>query len=214
MLNEFQWKREKGSELLSEINDPLIQAHDHLITLPEKPGIYMWKLKPISDWRHQAWAEFLDSLDKRLFSPIAEEKPRKNAPFHSNRLLNLGWEIRGKPLPPTKRKMLDEQQGELDQKKQFFVSFLESLQDHIPALYVGQTNNLRMRTMEHLQGFEGFGKTINDHDELCFEDLDLFYCEIEDEVKDIFTDSSDSIRTTLEWVATMITIAGYTRRAG
>ena len=211
MLMNIQWESEDGARLILDLDDDLIAAEDALVQIPDKPGIYMWKLKPVSDWKTRPWSSFFDHLDKRLQAPIAE-----HGAYQKGRLNTLGWEIRGSAIPQSKREKLDEETENLHSKRDFFVSFLQSMNQHVPALYVGQAANLRTRTKQHLENNDhgGFGQEINNHAELDFKDLELFYCVLEEDFTRLFGDTDQVVRETLEWIATMVTLAGYTRRAG
>ena len=215
MSIRFSWKSEDGERLVSQLDDNLLGPEMLFLDIPDKQGIYMWKLKPIySGWNNDSWATFIDRLDNRLFAPIAEELPSKDQPTHRHRVFNLGLEIRGKKFPQSKRNRLDAEEDDLHQKKRFIGGFCESLNSHVPALYVGESGNLRNRIKDHLSGHTGFGKNIADHDELHFKDMNLFYLELGDQFENLFEDTVSDYRTTLEWIATMVTLSGYTKRAG
>jgi len=87
--------------------------------------------------------------------------------------------------------------------------YLRTLQERIPALYVGKARNLPTRVAQHLSGTTGFGSSINVDSRLQWSDLRLEFFRLGE------ADSvTDSTLEAFEQLMTILLIAPYTERAG
>lgn len=192
------WKTVPGADLID-----LVQSNEDLsAALPDLPGVYMWKrdLRPpksvIADpVKLIAWC---DRLSDTAIGQTGVQQLSHFLRIHS-------VELCGGALPSEKRKTL-ERLFASQQNRKWFASFLSSLGAETPALYVGEAESLAARIVDHLTGRSGFGSTIERHERLSWSDLSLRYYTLESSVK--------AQRTAIEYLASVVTVAGYTSRIG
>ena len=196
------WKSELGEDLVSELEI----TNNLKSILPNSPAIYLWKLRitptpaqsasPIS---YTSWLTDLCStpLGRVISKPLS----------HYLRLNDL--ELRGRGLP--------------DEKKAFFLDFLSTrparmwmtqflrgLNQHIPALYVGETDQLANRAKQHITGESDFGQQIIDTMNVTWQQLELYYAP----VKHPNEERATTARRSFEYITACLTIAGFTNRPG
>lgn len=106
----------------------------------------------------------------------------------------------------TLRSMCDD-----DAKRRRLIKYVESLAGMTPSLYVGETGNLRGRIGEHISGETDFGVRVNDSNTISWSDLDLHYYYLGEAKAETV---GKSARTTLETIATAMTISGWVSRRG
>ena len=205
----MKWANESGIHLLQALNGPGQSGLNGII--PATPGIYMWKLQVNTHEMQQCneWDSFIDLLKQRCNTILGEDIPNAG-----NWVTYKGTELRGKKLPESKEKTLRGLGNH--QQQQYTRRFLSTLDIHAPALYVGESSNLRTRVKEHLRGETGFAERLKDTGEIAFENLQFWYLEIEEEnFGRIFHDQDKTtIRKTFEYVTTMASIGAFTNRAG
>lgn len=88
--------------------------------------------------------------------------------------------------------------------------YLSELSAHLPALYVGETDNLQQRVKQHIAGDSQFGAQIAAMEELDWRMMSLFYVKVDNQNLDF----AAAARKSLEYVTTSLTIAGFTSRPG
>lgn len=175
--------------------------------VPETPGVYMWKISLRVPYYlqsdPQSFTAWLDRLCRMPNGAIGERRLG-----HS--ILLRGLEIRGGGLPSEKRNSL---LGFLTthQRRKWMVQLLEELSRSLPAIYVGETNDLAARAMQHMNGLSDFGAVVHESPDLDWADLDLHYLPIGSGENE---ERQAPFRKTLEYVFATLTIAGYTRRPG
>ena len=212
MTNEIRWKHHNARDLLLDVRNPIGEAIPLEGIIPTTPAIYIWKLRPYTLGMEQMlpWRSFLDHIDDRLTAPMTEKYSM------DKRMLFISEvELKGQKITDEKREQLEEMQNTVG-KQRYFKDFLKTLAPHSPSLYVGETENLRARTIQHLKSQSDFGRKIEEHKELTFEDLDFYYLAFGAEFESNFSEEKDRllVRQTLEWIATMISLAGFTSRPG
>jgi predicted GIY-YIG superfamily endonuclease len=196
------WQSESGTELLE-----LFDGGESLGTLlPKCPAVYMWKLSlsPTVLQRSDA-EEYTTWLDELCSLPLGRVLDTQIS--HFLRLSEV--EIRGRGLT--------------DEKKNFFRKFLAAgasrrwmteyiaeLSAHLPALYVGETENLQQRITQHIAGDSQFGLQVKSDAALSWRTMQLYYAEI------AHKDATFAIaaRRSLEYLTSSLTIAGFTTRPG
>jgi len=92
----------------------------------------------------------------------------------------------------------------------FLTVFLADLEARIPALYCGQTGQLSARIVNHLNSKTDFGSMVEHDTDLSWDDLYLEYRV----VGNASEDNEDRKRQALEYLATVMTISAFTKRAG
>jgi hypothetical protein len=171
------------------------------------PALYLWK----RNFRPQA----LDLADSVLFmawlrrvisAPVAELDGVRIAHFLTVRGISLSGE-----LTETKDGYLSTL-SKNEKGRKIIVEFLRDLAGQAPALYVGETDEVSRRLLEHLNGETLFGIQINESEHLSWSDLEFHYLELK--TKDPDSSKSKNYRTALEQIAANVTIAGLTKRAG
>ncbi|MBE1548132.1 hypothetical protein GGC64_002140 [Mycobacterium sp. OAS707] len=196
------WQSESGAELLDLYNG----AEPLSVLLPKSAAVYMWKLSLtpgiLQKTDPDEYTTWLDSLCSLPLGRIVDSQLS-----HYLRLSKV--EIRGRGLP--------------EQKKQFFRKFLSppsarkwmteyisELSGQLPALYVGETENLQQRVTQHLSGDSQFGAQVREIPELNWNMMRLYFVKIDN--KD--ADFAAVARRSLEYLTSTLTIAGFTTRPG
>jgi hypothetical protein len=194
-----EWIKVTGPELL----EGLERGFEGLV--PGRSGIYMWKLAVSSRLPFLSGRSMLDHIDSRCGSPMAKTEGHLGNFVEIQELT-----VAGKALPKSKRDLLQDRANPA--MMHWMNSFLGSLEDFTPSLYVGETGQLDTRVAQHLNLDTNFGKKVDQEPALSWVDLDFHYCELEDTFGE--GDVATQLRRSLEWVATMTSVSGYVERAG
>lgn len=88
--------------------------------------------------------------------------------------------------------------------------FLRGLNQHLPALYVGETQHLAVRVRQHIVGDSDFGGKVIENLNLSWQQLELYYASVEhpDETR------ATLARRSFEYLTSCVTLAGFTNRRG
>ena len=201
-IRDLSWKFIQGRELAerAERNDSVSDL------VPAKAGVYIWQrsLTPplgVMESRpaFSAWLKDLVSL------PAVRVQGKQIEHFLHLRDVQVGGLALSVDKLDTLSRLARNEAGRL-----FVVRFLETLSSHLPSLYVGQSDDLQRRVMEHVSGRTG----------LC-EKLKSVNLQIPDVVFRYFVvpeisqqEYAEPIRTLLEAIATGVTIAPMVNRVG
>lgn len=173
--------------------------------VPPRSAIYLWKmrLKPPS-YLLQDPGLFLQWLERAASTTFGELRDRPLCHY-----LHLGSiQLRGAGLPPDKRQTFSQFLAKSSKNRHWMTQFLSELGQHNPALYVGETGNLRTRTMQHLHYQTDFGAFV-EGSEFDWTDLELHFFDLGEP-----SSEEKAIRTALEYLSATLTIAGRTSRPG
>ena len=197
-LSAPEWIKVSGPELLEGLG----RGFDGLV--PDRSGIYMWKLAVSSRRPFQSANQMVDHIDSRCGSPMAKAKGHLGNFVEIPDLI-----VAGDPLPPPKRELLQRRGNRA--LRHWMNTFLASLEDFTPSLYVGETSQLDTRVARHLNLETKFGVKVDQEPALSWENLDFHYCEL-----DLLGEGEGAteLRRSLEWIATMASVSGYVERAG
>lgn len=171
--------------------------------LSNSAAIYMWKRNLAPPWLAQhSRQEMYDWCKKLVETPSGVIEGAQI----SHSLKSLGFELVGKL--DAKKDSLNEFLSTPEHRKWAF-KFLQDLEPHTPPIYVGQTQNLEKRVRSHMSGVDGFGKKISEHSNLSWDDLHLRYCIVTGKVE-----VTKKYIEAMEYITQVLTISGYTTRAG
>lgn len=186
----------------------MLQNGESLVwALPETPGVYMWKLSLQVPYHMQADPEsFAAWLDRLCRVPSGAYGEKRLG--HS--LLLKGLELRGAGLPAEKLNVFLGFLGARSRRK-WMTQFLQELSGSLPALYVGETDNIATRATQHMTGQSDFGGLIQETEELEWADLELHYLKIGTGAAE---QRQVPFRQSIEYLCATLTVAGYTRRPG
>lgn len=173
--------------------------------VPPTPAIYMWRrnLRPPAA-AAQSSAVFVDWVTKALSVPVAAVLDKELSHFLVVERLRIG----GSGLNQEKQATL-EVLSRAPRGRAFVLKYLRTLVDVLPAIYVGETDNLTTRTRAHLGGETELLGGLEDLG-LTFQDVDLHYFTM----RDGSTDNNKALRTLLEMVSTRLTVSACVRRIG
>lgn len=193
-------------------SDELLDANDSTVAmqqlLPNNPAIYLWK---------RNFSPPTGSLSDQvaLFKWILRLTETSIADVHHISLSHFGQiemlKISGTGLPGPKSATLQKFLNS-PQNRKWILSQLRALATHTPALYTGESNTLRTRISQHLNGETNFGQKIEQSEHLDWGDLDLFYTDLGKGFPD--TEAGSETRRALEYLFTMLTVSGMTDRPG
>jgi hypothetical protein len=202
----IQWTRVRGDELVEGFNGERVE--DGLV--PEVQALYCWKRAFRAPSGATASAEtLLEWIEEIIAEPTAAIEHRELTHYAVLEKLVL----RGAPLSEDKAETLRDFLGP-PQNRRWMKGFLDSLVEHAPPLYVGQTGRLPHRVAEHMKGESGFGEKV-EASGTNWTDLDLFYLPLgQARATDDTQSSSMQKRTALEMLMTSLTIAGFVDRRG
>lgn len=174
--------------------------------LGRQSAIYMWKLTMrFPDIGMSDAAALVDAIDRLLRMPYGRIMRHRLSHFATIPQLDL----RGSGLPNEKKAQLYGWASRRGANRKWLRSFIESLSQHAPALYVGETGNLRHRIRAHMSAETDFGLTIAKDQSLDWQLLDLYYLPVGPE-----SDEDSNLRRALEYVTTVVSIGGFTTRPG
>lgn len=199
--SKVSWVSVSGADLVRQF----VEKGSLSGILPAQSAIYFWRLRlksntPPSDGR---------GLFKHLKRVTELPLGRVDAIRLSRGLYANGFELGGKGLPPETLSTLESMAfNRLDAK--FLTVFLADLEARIPALYCGQTGQLSARIVNHLNSKTDFGSMVEHDTDLSWDDLYLEYRV----VGNASEDNEDRKRQALEYLATVMTISAFTKRAG
>ena len=195
------WLHVSGADLhgLYEEGKPLVAL------LPETPAVYMWKLRLRPD------DLIIHDPDRTLrqlirISRISQGRTQAIPVSHGLRL--LGIEVCGPTLPENKKRILA---AFLTQpaNSRWMLNYLEDLEQHLPALYVGEAGNLSKRILNHLSGITDFARLLETDPDLTWGDLNLYYSHIGGPA-----DADNPVRKAVEYITAVVTVSAFTQRPG
>ena len=176
--------------------------------VPNSPAIYTWRLR-LEPSRAELSSQMalVDHLRRVSEIPLASFVPTVN----DRRLRSKGYEIGGSGLTVEKINSL----GELAEHKsgrEFLAKFLKLLQARLPAIYTGETDNVRRRVREHIDGTTDFAISWVDDCGYGWDRLQFAYLVLPGE--EFSGKEGKRARTALEYFAAQVSLSGYTDRAG
>jgi hypothetical protein len=195
------WKRAFGTDLVE-----VLQSGDSLEpVLTTNQALYMWKrnLEPGADVVRDP-----ERLIQWCVALAGSTTGRVQGKQISHFLRVGSLEIRGGGLPAPK---VDELRAFVRKpaNRVWLAKLLAELSDHVPALYVGETESLASRSKQHMKGESDFGSQVLAGTEgYGWGELSLYYCDLGG------GPGSKAQRTTLEYLMATLTVAGQTTRPG
>lgn len=160
MNQSVVWHRQDAYSLAQELD-----------SIEVRPGIYIWKICPkrydlgTSRESYMQRVEFLATLSQGVLPSIAI----------SHSVMIEGLAIKGRGLSQDNLIALHSFLGQ-EPNRRWFRKYLESLESQLPALYCGETGNLRLRLAQHLRGETSFGESVLQDPYLEWPDLAVHYC--------------------------------------
>jgi hypothetical protein len=196
-----KWQLVSGNDLFD-----LYQSGESLTTLlPTVSAVYMWKLRLMVD----DLVVYDPSLTLRhVLRLTTTPQGRTLLTAASHGLMNLGIEVCGHGLTPPQRKALAKFLAK-PANNRWMINYLRDLEQHLPALYVGETGNLPKRAKDHLAELTDFGQAIAKEPRLSWTALNFFYISLGDA-----TDVESTMRKTVEYITAVLTVSAFTRRPG
>jgi hypothetical protein len=166
---KWNWKQLDAGEL---------DDTSYHVTIPERAGLYVWRLKCCADVEPDLpSSDFVDALARSLRRPIGY-LPASQLDFTTQ----LGpLQIGGGALTPEKIEFL---KGGFSTRpdRDNLVEFCRQLASFAPPIYVGQTDNLRKRVLEHRQGKSSLENYIRSNLKREWTDVTLNYLALPDEL--------------------------------
>ena len=160
------WKTQDATELVEAIDS---ESLDDL--LQDRPAVYLWRRRfsapsgCISDAKTcESWISEVSS------QPLGRVRRKSIAPC----LWTEGLQVGGGGLSPDKQNTLEAACAARSQR-QVLVNFLEGLSDFTQPMYIGQTNNLKVRVKQHLCGETGLQSYVFDTLGLSWDDIQFRY---------------------------------------
>lgn len=199
-MTGLDWGVISGAQLLAEYEN----GNSLRELLPQVSAVYFWRLKLAPDVSPADTNGMIRHIER-----IARLPQGRFGTISLSRSLQLdGITVGGSGLPAEKvgtlRALASTRTG-----ARFLWHFLEDLETRIPALYVGETGNLPARVSDHLGGRSDFGAAICSDQVLNWRDMTFEFLRTGEAQED-----TSERRQALEYLATVLTISNYTRRAG
>jgi hypothetical protein len=191
------------------LTDSLAQDLD---SIQVRPGIYMWKICPkrydlgTSREAYMQRVKFLANVTQGVLPSITI----------SHSVTIEGLAIKGRGLSQENLGALHNFLGQ-EPNRRWFRKYLDSLEMHLPAIYCGESGNLRLRLAQHLRGETSFGESVAQDPHLEWPDLAVHYCFLgpartEQEPQEEGTPSRR--RQAIEHLTTILSISPRVRRPG
>lgn len=190
------WRKVSGEELIAEGPAALV---------PEVSAIYLWKLRLRSHTTPGDLPGLMreaEELTKALQGSVAGVRAS-----HSLRIGRV--DIRGQGLG-NKAAGLREFLG-APANRRWFLLYLEHLEAQLPAIYCGETGNLKDRVRQHISGQSDFGRFVQSSGEYDWRRLNLFWYVAGPPVEG---EAFSAKRRAIEHFTTILTISPLTKRPG
>jgi len=192
----MKWKSQEGVYLAEYQN---VNALGEI--LPNVAGVYAWKLNPIS--RALVPADY-DGILKQLLHVMSLPLGRVESK-HLSHSLAIGIEIRGQKLEGDKLDAIREWLKDIDNAA-WMIKYLSQIDQHMPALYVGNTNSIVKRVSQHLSETNGFGKRVALHRRLNWRDMTFYWLEL--------PGASKPVLESIEMITQSLSVAAFSERIG
>lgn len=195
-----------GGVPADELLDSLT-SDEELDQLREVPAIYMWRLR-LEPTCHPSDAPEVMKHYKRL-ARLPQGETGEIPLGRMARVTNL--ELGGVAFPEKKAEHLDDFLAS-PENSSFLHEYLSHLERTLPALYCGESDNLRRRTKEHLTTPTRVNQLVKDEaNEITWADLRLDYVYLEGDAE---ISMSENQRKALEYFTGVMCVAAYTKRLG
>jgi hypothetical protein len=201
---KLSWTTFEGCDLAEE------DARGELdVLVPSTPGIYAWRRSVHSLKAHLGSAgAFANEIERFFRTPLGRIGPRALAHF----VWLDGLQIGGSDLPDGRTQELRVFLQNIKNRRAM-LQILSAAIEIAPPLYVGETENLRRRTKEHLTGQTQFAERLFQESKQTPSALRLSYIAIGDlHLQDV--EDARSHRTLSELLIAKLTLATLTSRPG
>lgn len=199
---EAVWRLTSGAELVQSFRD----GDSLTAMLPSVSAVYMWKLRLADE---SLVAHDPDGTIRRITRLANTPQGRSQQIQISHALVSVGIEICGAGLPDYKRQVLTRFLAQQKQNNRWMINYLRGLEQHLPALYVGETGDLPRRTRDHLAGLTDFGQAISKEPGLDWSDLNFYYADLGPP-----SNSDSPLRKAMEYITAVLTVSAFTQRPG
>jgi len=158
------WKQVDGAELIDALDDQRLSE-----LLPQAAGVYVWRRRLVAPSQCRAGKDaFCEWLENVSMQPLGRITRR---PL-SHCVWAEGLQVGGGGLTDDKRNTL--QTIAISRSaREFVINFVESLSQFTALIYVGQTDNLRVRIRDHLNGDTALHPYVSELLGLEWADLEL-----------------------------------------
>jgi hypothetical protein len=178
--------------------------------VPPLPGLYLWRRRYV--------ASQADVLGPEEFVQWVIELCRQaNARLPSTTISHCvhtdGIRIGGGDIPQDKLRVLENISGQAT-KRRHLAKIVQELSAFTPPIYVGETNNLRRRLREHLDGSTGLYSYVNNVLGLDWADLDFCYLNTAPKPVETANDPDEPYRQTCELIAQRLLAPFAVKRPG
>ena len=189
-----------------EIDGSLLQEYHSSgqinLLLPSSSGVYAWKLNPT---RKSLIPSDYEGVLREVMRLMSLPQGEIEVTRISHSISLAGLRINGQQLEGDKVQHLREWLADIDNCK-WMISYLESINKHMPTLYVGNAKNIATRASQHLSEADGFGQRVSRHRYLNWSDMKLHWIEIPNAQK--------SALEAIEFVTQSLTVSAFTKRVG
>lgn len=191
------WKSQEGIYLSEYLS---LNSLDEI--LPNVPGVYAWKLNPVS--RALVPADY-EGILRQLLHVMGLPLGRLEGKRLSHSLMLGGLEIRGQSLERDKLNAIKDWLKDIDNAS-WMISYLSQIDRHMPALYVGNTNSIVKRVKQHMSEASGFGARVAKHPKLNWRDMTLHWLEL--------PGASKPVLESIEMITQSLSVSAFSERIG
>lgn len=184
------WKCISGDELADAYSDSTLAS-----LVPKTSGLYVWRRRIASDNRTISSPELCrEWLHKLADCPTAVLGERQLSHCVAIKGLSLG----GGGLTDEKDSALSLISGQRRLRERT-VAIMTSLTKFMPPIYIGETNNFRIRVRDHLRGDTGLKQYVESELMLKWHDLEFHYHELSASTET--SDEAKRVQELLELIA-------------
>ena len=198
----LKWTAISGSELIDARDEAKLED-----ILPESPAIYIWRRSviapPVCESSNQHFESWLTTLSGQPAARIARQAL-------SNCVLMEGLQIGGGGLSEEKHRTVTQISGNRKIRKSV-INFVESLSSYTPVIYLGQTNNLKVRVKQHLDGLTELHAYLTEMLGLKWPDTEFSFLKMS---SDSASPQGTSVRELLELISQRVLAPFAVKRPG
>lgn len=198
-----KWRAIDASELIDPIDETTVPK-----SIPACPAIYLWRRRYAPPDDAKTSAEACMAWIHEVTSQPAARIGRKPL---SHCVWTDGIQIGGGGLTSNKEQLLQRMSAKRATRESV-LNYIETLSAFALPIYIGESDNLRKRVKQHLDGHTGLGDYLEQYLGIAWRDVTLHYCVLSSSPE--MSEAAKSLQEMFELLAQRILVPFATERPG